>query len=229
MFFLFDFFKNLFCFTGSYSNESFPEPLSSEDDEMFIKLKLNGDKNARNKLIEHNLRLVAHIIKKYESKFISNDDLISIGTIGLIKGVDTYSLDKGVKITTYCAKCIENEILMFFRSNNKYSKDISMNEVIGYDKDGGEISMIDIIKASSPDFLDRLELKENIFLLNKYLDVLTKREKEVTIRRYGLFNKPCETQKVISRKMNISRSYVSRIEKKALEKILNEFIKNDKC
>lgn len=108
MFFLFDFFKNLFCFTGSYSNESFPEPLSSEDEEMFIKLKLNGDKNARNKLIEHNLRLVAHIIKKYESKFISNDDLISIGTIGLIKGVDTYSLDKGVKITTYCAKCIEN-------------------------------------------------------------------------------------------------------------------------
>ena len=229
MFFLFDFFKNLFCFTGSYSNESFLEPLSSEDEEMFIKLKLNGDKNARNKLIEHNLRLVAHIIKKYESKFISNDDLISIGTIGLIKGVDTYSLDKGVKITTYCAKCIENEILMFFRSNNKYSKDISMNEVIGYDKDGGEISMIDIIKASSPDFLDRLELKENISLLNKYLDVLTKREKEVIIRRYGLFNKPCETQKVISRKMNISRSYVSRIEKKALEKILNEFIKNDKC
>lgn len=229
MFFLFDFFKNLFYFTGSYSNESFPEPLSGEDEEMFIKLKLNGDKNARNKLIEHNLRLVAHIIKKYESKFISNDDLISIGTIGLIKGVDTYSLDKGVKITTYCAKCIENEILMFFRSNNKYSKDISMNEVIGYDKDGGEISMIDIIKASSPDFLDRLELKENISLLNKYLDVLTKREKEVIIRRYGLFNKPCETQKVISRKMNISRSYVSRIEKKALEKILNEFIKNDKC
>ena len=229
MFFLFDFFKNLFCFTGSYSNESFLEPLSSEDEEMFIKLKLNGDKNARNKLIEHNLRLVAHIIKKYESKLVSNDDLISIGTIGLIKGVDTYSLDKGVKITTYCAKCIENEILMFFRSNNKYSKDISMNEVIGYDKDGGEISMIDIIKASSPDFLDRLELKENISLLNKYLDVLTKREKEVIIRRYGLFNKPCETQKVISRKMNISRSYVSRIEKKALEKILNEFIKNDKC
>lgn len=108
MFFLFDFFKNLFCFTGSYSNESFLEPLSSEDEEMFIKLKLNGDKNARNKLIEHNLRLVAHIIKKYESKLVSNDDLISIGTIGLIKGVDTYSLDKGVKITTYCAKCIEN-------------------------------------------------------------------------------------------------------------------------
>ena len=162
MFFLFDFFKNIFCFTGSYSVTSFLEPLSSEEEEECIKKKLLGDNNARAKLIEHNLRLVAHIIKKYESKYVSSDDLISIGTIGLIKGVDTYSPDKGVKITTYCAKCIENEVLMFFRSNNKYSKDISMNEVIGYDKDGVEISIIDVIKASSPDFLEGLELKENI-------------------------------------------------------------------
>lgn len=228
MFFLFDFFKNLFCFTGSYSITSFLEPLNNEEEEECIKKKMLGDNDARNKLIEHNLRLVAHIIKKYESKYISNDDLISIGTIGLIKGVDTYSPDKGVKITTYCAKCIENEVLMFFRSNNKYSKDISMNEVIGYDKDGSEISIVDVIKASSPDFLERLELKENISLLNKYLDVLSPREKEIIIRRYGLFNKPCETQKVISKKLKISRSYVSRIEKKALDKILGEFIKNKK-
>ena len=228
MFFLMDIFKNLFCFTGSYSNESFPEPLSSSDEEKYIKLKMNGDSNARNKLVEHNLRLVAHIIKKYESKLVSNDDLISIGTIGLIKGIDTYSPDKGVKITTYCAKCIENEILMYFRTNNKYSKDVSMNEVIGYDKDGGEISIIDVIQASSPDFLEGLELKENINLVNKYLDVLSDREKEVIIRRYGLFNRKSETQKVISKKMGISRSYVSRIEKKALEKILGEFIKNNK-
>ena len=117
---------------------------------------------------------------------------------------------------------------MYFRSNNKYSKDISMNEVIGYDKDGTEISIIDVIKASSPDFLDGLELKENISLLNKYLDVLSPREKEIIIRRYGLFNKPCETQRVISKKLKISRSYVSRIEKKALDKILGEFIKNKK-
>ncbi len=228
MFFLMDIFKNLFCFTGSYSNESFPEPLSSSDEENYIKLKMNGDSNARNKLVEHNLRLVAHIIKKYESKLVSNDDLISIGTIGLIKGVDTYSPDKGVKITTYCAKCIENEILMYFRTNNKYSKDVSMNEVIGYDKDGGEISIIDVIQASSPDFLEGLELKENINLVNKYLDVLTDREREVIVRRYGLFNRKSETQRVISKKMGISRSYVSRIEKKALEKILGEFIKNNK-
>ena len=228
MFFLMDIFKNLFCFTGSYSNESFPEPLSSSDEEKYIKLKMNGDSNARNKLVEHNLRLVAHIIKKYESKFVSNDDLISIGTIGLIKGVDTYSPDKGVKITTYCAKCIENEILMYFRTNNKYSKDVSMNEVIGYDKDGGEISIIDVIQASSPDFLEGLELKENINLVNKYLDVLTDREREIIVRRYGLFNRKSETQRIISKKMGISRSYVSRIEKKALEKILSEFIKNNK-
>ncbi|MBQ3511411.1 MAG: RNA polymerase sporulation sigma factor SigK [Bacilli bacterium] len=228
MFFLMDIFKNLFCFTGSYSVTSFPDPLSSSDEEKYIKLKMNGDCNARNKLVEHNLRLVAHIIKKYESKFVSNDDLISIGTIGLIKGVDTYSPDKGVKITTYCAKCIENEILMYFRTNNKYSKDVSMNEVIGYDKDGGEISIIDVLQASSPDFLEGLELKENISLVNKYLDVLSDREKEVIIRRYGLFNRKSETQKVISKKIGISRSYVSRIEKKALEKILGEFIKNNK-
>lgn len=228
MFFLMDIFKNLFCFTGSYSNESFPEPLSSSDEEKYIKLKINGDSNARNKLVEHNLRLVAHIIKKYESKLVSNDDLISIGTIGLIKGVDTYSPDKGVKITTYCAKCIENEILMYFRTNNKYSKDVSMNEVIGYDKDGGEISIIDVIQASSPDFLEGLELKENINLVNKYLDVLTDREREIIVRRYGLFNRKSETQRIISKKMGISRSYVSRIEKKALEKILSEFIKNNK-
>ena len=225
MFFLFDILRNLFCFTGSYSATSFLEPLSLEDEEKYIKIK-NTDNDARSKLIEHNLRLVAHIAKKYESKYVSNDDLISIGTIGLIKGVDTYSSDKGVRITTYCAKCIENEILMYFRSNNKYTKDISVNEVIGYDKDGGEIAIIDIIKASSPDFLEQVELNENIKLVNKYLDVLSKREREVIIRRYGLFNNRSETQREISKSLKISRSYVSRIEKKALEKILNEFIKN---
>lgn len=228
MFFLFNIFKNLFMFTGSYSNESFPEPLSSSKEEEYILKKVEGDKEARNKLIEHNLRLVAHITKKYESKYVSNDDLISIGTIGLIKGVDTYSLEKGVKLTTYCAKCIENEILMFFRSNNKYSRDVSMNEVIGYDKDGGEISIVDVIKATSPDILEKVELKENITLLNKYLNVLNEREKDVIIRRYGLFNKMSQTQREISKKLGISRSYVSRIEKKAIDKILDEFIRNNK-
>ena len=144
MFFeLFSFLKELFCFTGSYSNDCFLEPLSDEDEEKYILLKMEGDKDARNKLIEHNLRLVAHITKKYDTKYVSNDDLISIGTIGLIKGVDTFSNTKGVKLTTYCARCIENEILMFFRSNNKYSKDVSMNDAIGYDKDGNEYANAD--------------------------------------------------------------------------------------
>lgn len=228
MFFLLDIFKNLFCFTGSYSNEVFLDPLSSEEEEECIRLKCSGDNKARNKLIEHNLRLVAHIVKKFENRHISNDDMISIGTIGLIKGVDTFSPDKGVKITTYCAKCIENEILMFFRTSNKYVRDISINEVVGYDKDGGEISIMDVLKAPKCDFLEEIDKNDNISLIMKYLDVLNEREKEIIIRRYGLFNKECETQKEIAKKMHISRSYVSRIEKKALEKILSEFVRNGK-
>lgn len=228
MFFLLDIFRNLFCFTGSYSNEVFLEPLSSEEEEECIRLKCNGDREARNKLIEHNLRLVAHIVKKFENKYVSNDDMISIGTIGLIKGVDTFSPERSVKITTYCAKCIENEILMFFRTSNKYARDVSINEVVGYDKDGGEISIMDILKAPKCDFLDEIEKNDNISLIMKYLDVLSEREKEIIIRRYGLFNRDSETQKEIAKKMKISRSYVSRIEKKALEKIMEEFIRNNK-
>ena len=228
MFFLFDVFKNLFCFTGSYSNEVFLDPLSSEEEEECIRLKCNGSIEARNKLIEHNLRLVAHIVKKFENKHISNDDMISIGTIGLIKGVDTFSPDRSVKITTYCAKCIENEILMFFRSSNKYARDVSINEVVGYDKDGGEISIMDVLKAPKCDFLDEIDKNENISLIMKYLDVLNEREREIIIRRYGLFNRDSQTQKEIAKTMKISRSYVSRIEKKALEKILAEFVKNNK-
>lgn len=229
MFFdLFSILRNLFCFTGSYSNEVFPEPLSLEEEEECISRKMQGDKNARNKLIEHNLRLVAHIIKKFDNKYVESDDLISIGTIGLIKGVDTFSPDKGVKITTYCARCIENEILMYFRSNNKHNKDISINEAVGFDKDGNEISIIDVLKTPKPDFLETIHKKDNIKLLKKYIKILTPREKEILVRRYGLNNTNEETQKAISKKMGISRSYVSRIEKRALTKILREFIKDNK-
>lgn len=229
MFFdLFGILRELFCFTGSYSNEVFPEPLSDEEEKKYIELKMQGDKDARNQLIEHNLRLVAHIVKKFDNKYVDSDDLISIGTIGLIKGVDTYSDKKGVKITTYCARCIENEILMYFRSNNKYNKDISINESIGFDKDGNEIAIIDVLKTPKPDFIDDIDKKDNILLLNKYINVLTPREKEILIRRYGLFQRDEETQKVISKNMGISRSYVSRIEKRALTKILREFIKDNR-
>ena len=224
--FLFNLIRSLFCFTGSYSNEVFLEPLSSLEEELCIKKKMEGDIDSRNKLIEHNLRLVAHIAKKYTNNN-DLDDLISIGTIGLIKGVDTFSLDKGVKITTYCARCIENEILMYFRKNNKYTKDISINETIGYDKDGNEIAIQDLLKTEDVDFCDDIDLKDNIKLLYKYLDVLNPREREIIINRYGLNNKNELTQKKISRKLGISRSYVSRIEKRALTKLLREFLKHN--
>lgn len=229
MFFnLLDILKNLFCFTGSYSNDVFPEPLSVEEEEKCIKGKMEGNLEDRNKLIEHNLRLVAHIIKKFDNKYVDSDDLISIGTIGLIKGVDTFSSDKGVKITTYCARCIENEILMYFRSNNRYNNDISINDAVGFDKDGNEIAIMDVLKTPNPDFVSDIDLKDNIELLKKYINVLTPREREILIRRYGLNNQDEETQKTISKKLGISRSYVSRIEKRALTKILREFIKNNK-
>ena len=223
MFFI-DLIRSIFCFTGSYSNDVFLDPLSNEEEEYCIKNK-DTDKTCRNKLIEHNLRLVAHIAKKYDAKLVDNDDLISIGTIGLIKGVDTFKDKKGVKITTYCARCIENEILMYFRKNNKYNKDISINEAVGYDKDGNEIEIQDIIQVENTDFCDDIDLRDNIKSLYKYINVLTPREKRIIIKRYGLDNTREETQKSISKKLGISRSYVSRIEKRALTKLLREFIK----
>ena len=226
--FLFSIIRNLLCFTGSYSNDVFLEPLSLEEEEECIKKKMNGDINCRNKLIEHNLRLVAHIVKKFDNDSNLNDDLISIGTIGLIKGVDTFSPDKGVRITTYCARCIENEILMYFRKNNKYNSDISINDTVGFDKDGNEIMIQDIIKTDNNNFLEDIDLKDNIKLLYKYLDVLTPREKEIIINRYGLNKNKELTQRKMSNKLGISRSYVSRIEKRALTKLLREFIKNGK-
>jgi len=214
--------------TGSYSNQVFPDPLTKEEEETAIEKMRLGDTEARNQLIEHNLRLVAHIVKKFDYKNIDQDDLISIGTIGLIKGVDTFSNKKGTKITTYCARCIENEILMYFRSNNKNNKNVSINESIGFDKDGNEISIMDILKAPKPDFLEDISLKDNIKLLNEYIKILPPREKDILVRRYGLLGHEEQTQKVIAKELNISRSYVSRIEKRALTKILREFIKNNK-
>lgn len=219
-------FTNFKIFTASYSNNIFPDPLSKDEEEKCIIGMKNGDINSRNKLIEHNLRLVAHIVKKYDSKVEDSDDLISIGTIGLIKGVDSFSNNHGVKLTTYCARCIENEILMYFRSNNKNLKNISLNESIGFDKDGNEITILDILKSPKPDFVDEINKKDNIKLLKGYLEVLNDREREIIVRRYGLDNNIEQTQKVIARELHISRSYVSRIEKRALTKILKEFIKN---
>ena len=224
MFFL-ELIRSLFAFTGSYSVDAFLEPLSREEEEKCIKDK-DTNVESRNKLIEHNLRLVAHIVKKYDKKEGDMDDLISIGTIGLIKGVDTYQMNHNVRITTYCARCIENEILMYFRKNNKYLNDISIHEAVGYDKDGNPIEILDVLKVEDHDFSEDVELKDNLSLLSEYMNVLTPREKEILIARYGLGEKEHFTQKNISQKLGISRSYVSRIEKRALTKMLREFIRN---
>ena len=227
---MFDFIKNLFkdfhIFCAAYSNNVFPEPLSSEEEEIYLNKYRNGDKNARDKLIEHNLRLVAHIVKKYEHKKDDEDDLISIGTIGLIKGIDSYSTSHSTRLTTYIARCIENEILMYYRANKNLCKNISINESVGYDKEGNEITLMDILKTPAPDFAIDIHNQENINRLDKYFKVLTSREKEILELRYGLNDNDKLTQKEIAKKYDISRSYVSRIEKRALTKMLREYIKH---
>lgn len=229
MFFkLINFIKGLWFFTGSYSVNVFPPPLDKDEEDRCIKLLEQGDMNARNKLIEHNLRLVAHLVKKYECKDVSSDDLISIGTIGLIKGVDSYDSSKNIKITTYIAKCALNEILMYFRTNKKVNNEISLNDYISTDKDGNEISLIDILPSEDIDISTKIVNDIDIELLHNYLDVLSDKEKDIIIKRYGLYNGDYYTQKEIAKMMHISRSYVSRMEKRALIKLYKEFYKNKK-
>ncbi len=230
-----DFFYKLFLYlrkvrllTTSYSLGVFLDPLSDEEESFYIKKLFDGDKGARNKLIEHNLRLVAHLVKKYESKDISSDDLISIGTIGLIKGVDSYDKDKNIKLTTYIAKCALNEILMYFRSNKKFNNEISLNDYISIDKEGNEISLIDILPSDEEDIDSKIHKDISIELLHEYLGCLTNKEKDIIIKRYGLYGGDYYTQKEIAKMMKISRSYVSRMEKRALIKLYKEFYKNKK-
>jgi RNA polymerase sporulation-specific sigma factor len=224
-----EFIKDCLFFTTSYSVNVFPQPLSPEEEQECIIKAKNGDENARAKLIEHNLRLVAHIVKKYDKFKEESDDLISIGTIGLIKGIDSYSPNKGVKLTTYAAKCSENEILMYFRSNKKNANNVSLNDCIGYDKDGNEITLVDVLKEQNKEIIENVYLKDNINLLKDYIKILNEREKLIIIMRYGLLGTKEQTQKEIAKKLKISRSYVSRIEKRALVKMLREFLKNQKC
>jgi RNA polymerase sporulation-specific sigma factor len=214
--------------TGAYQNQVFKDPLSAEKEAYYIDRLKNNDKYAREVLIEHNLRLVAHIVKKYSDNRDEIDDLISIGTIGLIKGVDSFKESNGAKLTTYVARCIENEILMHYRNNKKNSKNISLEESIGYDKEGNEITIADVLKTKEPDFIDEIKTKDDIEKLKKYLSVLSDREKNIIIARYGLYGNNEITQKDIAKKLNISRSYVSRIEKRALTKLLREFLRNSK-
>lgn len=226
MLYLIGLIKSLLFFSGSYSINVFPEPLNEQEEQECIQKMLQGDKEARNTLIEHNLRLVAHIVKKFDHKNANTDDLISIGTIGLIKGIDTYNNSQKTKITTYAARCIQNEILMYYRANKKTNFDVSLNDSIGYDKEGNEINLIEVLKDNSPDMADFLHNKDNLIDLENFLKILNPREKDIIIKRYGLYNTKDKTQKEIAKDMRISRSYVSRIEKRALTKMLREFLKN---
>lgn len=219
--------NNLMFFTGAYSNNVFPDQLPIEEEDKLIKNMHNGDKDARNKLIEHNLRLVAHIVKKFETTDHDPDDLIGIGTIGLIKGIDTYKENSKVKLSTYIAKCAENEILMYFRADKKNNKNVSLYEEISYDKEGNKITIMDILKTNDIDYIDEIYKNDNIKLLKEYMKVLTPREKEIIEARYGLNNYEETTQRDIAKKLKISRSYVSRLEKRATTKILREFMKSE--
>lgn len=217
----------LFSASASYSINVFPDPLPTNKELEYLNRMQNGDSEARAKLIEHNLRLVAHIVKKYDTNNKNTDDLISIGTIGLIKGIDSFKLEKNNKLTTYVARCIENEILMHFRSNKKNNQNVSLNDSIGYDKDGNEISLIDVIKSETPEINEVLHKRENLNLISNSLNCLNEREREIIINRFGLNDKKELTQKEIADKLNISRSYVSRIEKRAISKLYREFKKKN--
>ncbi len=200
--------------------QSFPQPLSTQEEEQLLQGMREGDSSCRNRLIEHNLRLVAHVVKKYSNTIYETDDLISIGIIGLIKAVDSFNKEKGIRLATYASRCIENELLMLMRSSKKQSREVSLFDRIGSDKEGNTIQLMDICIAEEPDIVEQMEEQRRLGKLQEYIDkVLTKREKEIIELRYGLSGGREVTQREIADKLNISRSYVSRIEKKALKKL----------
>lgn len=214
-----------FCLIAHISgNNSFPQPLSPEEEKYHLIRYSEGHEDSKNILIEHNLRLVAHIVKKYNNTGKEIDDLISIGTIGLIKAISTYNLDKKTRLATYAARCIENEILMTIRAAKKTKGEVSLQDPIGIDKEGNEISLIDILGTDCNSVTDQVELKLQIRKLHsKMKTVLSKREQLVLQMRYGLLNGNNKTQREIAQMLGISRSYVSRIEKKAIMKLSKEF------
>lgn len=200
--------------------KTFKKPLSYEEENHFLSLVKNGDKEARNLLVEYNLRLVAHIVKKYSMSYHDTEDLISIGTIGLIKAINTYDAKKGNRLATYASRCIENELLMKLRQEKKISKEVSLYEPIGTDKEGNEISLMDIISSEEDGILSDLIVKEQVAKLSRIIpDVLDEKELQVVTLRYGLSNEQALTQREVAEILSISRSYVSRIEKKALLKL----------
>ena len=200
--------------------QTFPKPLTPEEERACLKRLREGDREARNILIERNLRLVAHVVKKYQSTDYETEDLLSVGTIGLIKAVNTFHPERGSRLATYAAKCIENEILMMFRAGKKYSREVSLFEPIGVDKDGESVSLVDVIELETKEVLENLILDQDIReLYEAFSCCLKPQEQSVVKLRYGLFGvKPC-TQREIAGQLGISRSYVSRIEKRALKKL----------
>ncbi|MFR7591385.1 MAG: RNA polymerase sporulation sigma factor SigK [Longibaculum sp.] len=216
-----------FLFVSFIKTQAFKKQLTPQEENDLLEKYFQGDQNARNQLIEHNLRLVAHIAKKYEGGKDLQEDLISIGTIGLIKAVDSYKPNKATKLGTYAAKCIENEILMHMRSNKKIALDVSLNEVLGVDKDGGEMTLLDILPSDQKEIIDQIQTNDQITKLQEYFTILTPREQQILIFRYGLNHHEVYTQKEIASQLHISRSYVSRLEKRALIKLLKAYL-NDK-
>ena len=204
---------------GSINSESFPNVLSAEEEKKYLELWKEKNIEARNILIEHNLRLVAHIAKKYEHSNVDKDDLLSIGAFGLIKAVDSFNFQANNKLSTYASRCIENEILMHLRNIKKHKDVTSLYAPIGEDKEGNEIRLVDIIEDKEPIPSDKAIIEENSIKLKKALKTLSERELDIISRRFGLNNHPIETQKQIAKSLNISRSYVSRIEKRALTKL----------
>ncbi|MCC8136293.1 MAG: RNA polymerase sporulation sigma factor SigK [Ruminococcus sp.] len=212
--------KNLIFFALHFDNNTvFPKPLSKKEEESCFQRLSQGDKSAKNALIEHNLRLVAHIVKKYTSPAVDQDEMISIGTIGLIKAVSTFDYTKGARFATYASRCIENEILMNFRAMKKTAGDVYMNEPVETDKDGNTLTLMDLLDDGS-DIDEQVDLLIRSRQLYEFLDkCLDKREMEIIVYRYGLYGKKPHTQNEVAEKLNISRSYVSRLEKKAIQKL----------
>lgn len=205
------------------SGNLFPEPLSAEEEKDCLEKMMQGDENARNILIEHNLRLVAHVAKKYNNTNIDQDDLISIGTIGLIKGINSFNTEKNIKLATYTARCIENEILMFLRSNKKVNSEVFLNEPVGKDKDDNVVTLQEILEVDEKNVEDEVDLKMKVKkLYQKMKIVLKQREKTILELRFGLAGDKPKTQKEIAEMLDISRSYVSRIETKAIGKLAKE-------
>lgn len=215
-------------FISYIKSKTFDLPLNAKEERFYLEKKEQGDKNARDLLIEKNLRLVAHIAKKYNNNKDLQEDLISIGTIGLIKAIDSYSLDKKTKLATYASKCIENEILMHLRKNKKLNLEVSLNEVIGVDRDGSEIVLEELIDNKEKPIIDQIYQKDNIDTFLNIFHILTPKEKDILSKRYGLNNYDKMTQNEIAKEYHISRSYVSRIEKKALIKLLKCYINKEK-